>query len=151
MPAGRPSEYKPEIAEQICQLIADNYRLRQIEQMDGMPARPTIRRWLAQHEEFRIQYARAREELADDMADEILEIADDGRNDWVERQGRGGEIFTALDTEAVMRSKLRCDQRRWLMSKIVPRKYGDKVAITGADDGPLAVRWVGPGDPEPAS
>jgi terminase small subunit-like protein len=47
-----------------------------------MPDMATVFRWLARHAEFRDQYARAREVQADYLAEEILEIADDGRNDW---------------------------------------------------------------------
>lgn len=133
MPAGRPSSYDPEIASQICHLIACNTRLRQIEQMDGMPSRPTIRLWLAQNPEFLTQYDKAREEMVEQMFDELLEIADDSRNDFAEAEDGG----LKPQPEMVARARLRADTRKWLMSKVLPRKYGERVALTGSDGGPV--------------
>lgn len=84
--------------------------------------------------EFSEQYARAREAQADKLAEEALQIADDGRNDtYVDGDGN-----VKTDTEVIQRSKLRVDTRKWLASKMAPKKYGDKVAIGGADDlGPV--------------
>lgn len=99
-----------------------------------MPGRTTLLRWLNQHEEFRTQYTRACELRADAWADEILEIADDGGEDW--KASDSGDKFNA---EHVQRSKLRVDARKWLMSKAAPKKYGEKVqqVHTGLDDGPI--------------
>ncbi len=84
--------------------------------------------------EFSEQYARAREAQADKLAEEALQIADDGRSDtYVDADGN-----VKTDTEVIQRSKLRVDTRKWLASKMAPKKYGDKVAIGGADDlGPV--------------
>ena len=84
--------------------------------------------------EFSDQYARAREAQADKLAEEALQIADDGRSDtYVDGDGN-----VKTDTEVIQRSKLRVDTRKWLASKMAPKKYGDKVAIGGADDlGPV--------------
>lgn len=64
------------------------------------------------------------------MAEEIQEISDDGSNDWMEREG-----ITVADHEHIQRSKLRVDSRKWLLSKMMPKKYGDRVSaeVTGAD------------------
>ena len=91
--------------------------------------------WLdGRHPEFSEQYARAREAQADKLAEEALQIADDGRSDtYVDGDGN-----VKTDTEVIQRSKLRVDTRKWLASKMAPKKYGDKVAIGGADDlGPV--------------
>lgn len=84
--------------------------------------------------EFSEQYARAREAQADKLAEEALQISDDGRSDtYVDGDGN-----VKTDTEVIQRSKLRVDTRKWLASKMAPKKYGDKVAIGGADDlGPV--------------
>lgn len=84
--------------------------------------------------EFSEQYARAREAQADKLAEEALQIADDGRSDtYVDAEGN-----ERTDTEVIQRSKLRVDTRKWLASKMAPKKYGDKVAIGGAEDlGPV--------------
>ena len=83
---------------------------------------------------FSEQYARAREAQADKLAEESLQIADDGRSDtYLDAEGN-----EKTDNEAIQRSRLRVDTRKWLASKMAPKKYGDKVAIGGADDlGPV--------------
>jgi hypothetical protein len=87
-------------------------------------------------EGFASKYARAREIQAHAIADELLEIADDGRNDWLERnEGIGPE----LNSENIQRSRVRIDTRKWLLSKMLPRIYGDKseVVMTGPNGGPV--------------
>lgn len=95
------------------------------------------------------QYARAREACAHAIADDILEIADNGKNDWMETHG-DDDAGWKLNGEHVQRSKLRVDARKWLLSKISPRQYGDKQAVelSGVDGGPVdqlfTVRFVAP-------
>jgi hypothetical protein len=102
-----------------------------------MPGKATVFRWLGVHEAFRDQYARAREAQADTLADEMLDIADDGDNDWMERKGEDGQSLGWRENgEAIGRSKLRLDTRKWIASKLKPKKYGDKLALGGADDLP---------------
>ena len=132
---GAPSTYTPELAAAICEHIAAGKSLRTIAALDGMPAQSTIMVWLdGKHPDFTEQYARAREAQADKLAEEILAIADDGRSDtYIDAEGN-----TKSDPEVIQRSKLRVDTRKWLASKMAPKKYGDKVAIGGADDlGPV--------------
>ena len=88
--------------------------------------------------EFSEQYARAREAQADKLAEEALQIADDGRSDtYLDAEGN-----EKTNTEAIQRSKLRVDTRKWLASKMAPKKYGDKVTQehTGADGGAIQVQ-----------
>jgi hypothetical protein len=81
-----------------------------------MPEEPTVRDWALDNKEgFFARYARARKIQAYAVADELLEIADDGRNDWMESNG-GYE----LNGECVQRSRLRLDIRKWHLSKILP-------------------------------
>jgi hypothetical protein len=126
MPGGRPSDYSPELAETICNLLIEGNSLRAIEDMDGMPSKTAILRWVAKHPEFRDQYARALEARTDAHADEILAIADDGHNDWMQKQF-GDDVKWVENGEAIRRSQLRIDARKWLMSKLAPKKYGEKV------------------------
>lgn len=74
-----------------------------------MPSRPTVCRWLMQREDFRNQYARAREEQADALFDEVVAIAD------------------MADAESVQQARLRIDARKWVAGKLRPKVYGDKV------------------------
>lgn len=143
--AGRPSDYTSEKAAEICALIAEGHSLRQIEAIEGMPNRRTILRWLDRHEEFRPQYARAREAQAEHFADEILEISDDGSNDWMRRTGKDREEQWVANGEHIQRSRLRVDARKWLMSKMAPKKYGEKIQHAGADgEGPvkMEIAWL---------
>ncbi len=142
MPAGRPTDYTPEIAQTICGQMIEGLSLREICRAEDMPARSTVHLWLNKFEEFSDQYARAMDLRCDFWADEILEISDDGTNDWVERKLKDGSTKIVFDGEHVMRSKLRSDNRKWLMSKMVPKKWGDKTALTGPDGGPLQTQAI---------
>lgn len=143
MAGGRPSIYSDELAKEICSRLMQGESLRKICRDDSMPCVLTICRWLAdeeKHSEFCNQYARARQIQAEIQADEIIDIADDGSNDWMERLGQEGNVLGyALDNEHVQRSKLRIDARKWTASKLLPKKFGDKVSqeITGVNGGPI--------------
>lgn len=130
----RQSSFKQETADTICQRIAEGESLRAICADAKMPDKSTVMRWLAQIDAFRDQYARAREAQADHMADEILQIADDGSNDTY--QAENGE---AVNHDVIARSRLRVDARKWLAAKLAPKKYGDKVTQehTGEGGGPV--------------
>lgn len=147
---GRPSSFTQETADTICQRLAEGQSLREICRDPKMPHRATVLRWLAvpENEIFRDQYARAREAQADHWADEILEIADDGTNDWMDRRAAtgGGRSEAAGDAEETVpnhehinRSKLRVDARKWLMSKLAPKKYGEKITHAGDPDNPMTL------------
>ena len=138
---GRPSSYSAVRAEAICAEIANGKCLREICRGDGMPGMTTIFRWLAQHEEFRTMYGAAREAQADYLAEELLEIADDASNDWMQRRREDGTVVTVLNGEHVQRSRLRIDTRKWLLAKLQPKKYGDvqQTQLTGPGGGPLQV------------
>jgi hypothetical protein len=102
-----------------------------------------VMRWLAADEVFREQYARAREVLIEHWAEDIIEISDDGSRDFVEAQ-EGEETVTRVDHENIQRSKLRVDSRKWLLSKLAAKKYGDKISteISGPDGGPVQIQPV---------
>jgi len=139
---GRPSDYSPELAAEICGLLAEGNSLRTICERDDMPDKSTVMRWLAKEEyqAFRDQYARARDTWADAMAEEILDISDDGARDtYTDKDGN-----ERTDHEVVARSRLRVDTRKWLMARMAPKKYGDKVTteVHGKDGGPIAVEDV---------
>lgn len=122
----RPSEYNPRTASAICERVACGQTIREICSADDMPAMSTVFKWLNKNPEFAEQYARAKEAQADFLAEEMLEIADDGTNDWMERQG-GASPGWMVNGEAVQRSRLRVDARKWLMAKMAPKKYGDRI------------------------
>lgn len=140
-------EYSPELAAEICRLMADEgCSIRQICQRDDMPARSSVHKWLIEHEDFADQYARAREVMLESMAEEILDIADDTSGDTVKDE-YGKE---RADTEWISRSRLRVDSRKWLLSKLLPKKYGEKAQVehSGPEGGEipvgLAIKFVAP-------
>jgi len=91
-----------------------------------MPCAATVFSWMRKYPEFMKQYARAKEESADAMAEEMLDIADDGTNDWMERSEQRGGGYE-VNGEHIQRSRVRIDTRKWLASKLKPKKYGEKV------------------------
>lgn len=131
---GRPSTYTPKIAETICHRIILGEPVRQICADDDMPAESTVYLWLIQHDDFSEQYARAKEAQAERFAEELLDISDDGRNDWIERENKDGSTYEALNGEAIQRSKLRVETRKWLMGKMRPKKYGDRLDLTSGGE-----------------
>lgn len=114
----------------ICDRISNGESLRQICDSEDMPAASTVFIWLSQDSAFSEQYARAREAQADAIFDEILLIADDGRNDWMERKDQeDANMGWRENGEAIRRSQLRIDARKWMAGKLRPKKYGEKLEL----------------------
>lgn len=109
-PGGRPSTYNPVIAQAICERIMNGESLRAICNDADMPERTVVHGWLARNEEFSHQYALAREQQADTLADDMMYIADTATDPYIAR--------------------LRVDTRKWIASKLKPKKYGDKLDLT---------------------
>lgn len=135
--SGRQSEFTQDLADQICERMANGESLRQVCRDAPMPHRRTVFRWIDDQPKFAHQYARAREALQEHWADEILDIADEGSNDFMDRKNDSGEtIDRVVDHEHISRSRLRVDTRKWLLSKLAPKKYGEKVDVNlGGQDG----------------
>lgn len=104
-----------------------------------MPSHFAILKWLREKPEFASQYARATDARADAIFDEMFDIADDGTNDFRQRENRDGAIIEELDYDHVQRSKLRIDTRKWALARMAPRKYGERVVNehVGPGGGPL--------------
>lgn len=128
MPGGRPEIYTQDLADRICAQLADGDSMRTVCKDDGMPCKTTVFMWLRTNEEFLNQYTRAKQESADALTDEMLDIADDASNDWMERRDKDDQsIGWQLNGDHVQRSRLRIETRKWLASKLKPKKYGDKI------------------------
>lgn len=115
-----------------------------------LPDYTTFMQWLREDEAISHQYARAKDDQADYMADETLEIADDDVMEPLLVDGLplqvDGKVVMVRSNVAVQHAKLRVDARKWLASKLKPKKYGDKVALGGAEDLPpitLSLNLVG--------
>lgn len=89
--------------------------------------------WTKIDEDLFKHYRRAKMNGLELMAEELLDIADDGKNDWMETNDPNNPGY-AFNGEAVARGRLRVDTRKWYMGKLAPKLYGDKLAVTGGDD-----------------
>lgn len=124
------SSYTEEMADVICDRIANGESLKAICEKEDMPSKSTVFKWLSENTAFSDKYARAREAQADALFDDILSIADDGRNDWMERKDAEEEnVGWRENGEALRRSQLRIDARKWMAGKLRPKKYGEKLDI----------------------
>lgn len=119
---GRKSSYNPELGTFICLEIAGGKSLRKVCAMEGMPDMSTVLRWLADDDKefFHKQYARACEARGVALAEEAMEIVDQ-------------PVQTALE---LAHNRAKADQRKWYASKLSPKRFGDKLAVGGADDLP---------------
>jgi len=123
MTIGRPSVFTEELADEICTRLANGESLRTIcnsERDDFIPSIGTVMRWVVENEKFREHYEEARRIQAETMADEIVTIAD-------------GSPYADPSPVDVARDRLRVDARKWVASKLLPKKYGDKIAHVGGD------------------
>jgi hypothetical protein len=129
-PRGGQTVYNREIADKILERLREGEGLNTICRDPDMPSGSAVRGWaLDDRDGFGARYARAREIGALAMADDILEIADDARNDWMEKHGEDGVAYV-LNGEHVARTKLRIDTRKWMLSKVLPKIFGDRVDHT---------------------
>ncbi len=102
------------------------------------PTPAAVLMWVEKYPEFGKDYARARETGYKLLADEIIAISDES---CVETKYEGEEVKLVLDATAVARNRLRVDTRKWMLSKMLPKTFGDKTTqeITGAGGGPLQI------------
>lgn len=125
---GRPTKYNKKLAEEICDRMSNGQSLLEITKDKKMPARASVYKWLGENEWFSDKYAAARDLRGDHMFDEIERWAKD-------------------ETIDVQRAKLMVDTRKWYLSKMKPKNYGDKVDITSGGEkieSPIAlVSFVG--------
>ena len=127
--AGRkPWEYDEKIVIEVCRRLSEGEILREICEDPHIPSDRVLYGWMGAEPIFKSAYARAREAQMDKWSDDIVTIADDASNDYMERIGKDGEVERVVDPETVQRSKLRIETRLKLMSKLSPR-YADKLAV----------------------
>ncbi|MGZ0073358.1 terminase small subunit-like protein [Sphingobium limneticum] len=120
----RASRKTEKIRQEVLQFIVAGESIRSICDREGMPCKSTVMNWIAADPEFRAGYVAAKALYAEVLAEEIIEIADDAKYDWVE-----GENGKELDYEHVQRSRLRVDSRKWLAARLSPKRYGDSAML----------------------
>lgn len=124
---GRPTKRTPEVEAEILRRLSDGEPLAQICRDENMPDPSNVWRWQENDAELSQAIARARELGFDRIAADTLEIADDARNDWMERLGDGAGEAWAANGEHIQRSKLRIETRLKLLAKWDPKRYGEMV------------------------
>lgn len=126
---GSPLAYNiATIFPRILERLATGESLRQICRDDGMPAWNTVAEW-GTLPEWSDRYARARELGWSAVGEDLLDISDDSRNDWMDRETEKGRVERVLDREHIERTRIRLDTRKWLLAKMLPKVYGDRLAI----------------------
>ena len=106
----------------ICERLVAGESLGAICADAGVPAKATVFRWLDRNEEFRRLYALARELLTLDLADEILEIADDSTDDWIEYRGKDGKTRRVFNLDNILRARLRIAARKRHLVGLMPNQ-----------------------------
>jgi len=138
---GRPSIYTKELGLQICALLATGKSLRSICMDEKMPNTDTIYSWVLDEtkKEFSDNYVRARMIQADQKFEEMEQIADESFDDII------GDDKS--DSARINARKLQVDTKKWILSKMLPKKYGDKLDLTsGGDKLPQPILNVIPAD-----
>lgn len=148
---GRPTIFDQSVFDAICAEIEEGVPLTEICRREGMPSRSAVYSWMREDESGKLKehFTRARELGGDAIADDILDIIDDGTNDWMKRTGKDGEDYWELNGEHVQRSKLRAEMRLKLLAKWFPQRYGDKLDMTTGGEkmnASIAVTIVPPKD-----
>ena len=132
--------YDADVAEAIIDAIAtSSLGLGSVIKELGLTVRPsTFYRWLQKSDELRERYARARADQAQVMAEEIAQIADNTeRGEIITLKADGTQEIKSADM--IEHRKLRIESRKWLAAKLIPKVYGDKMAVTGADGGAIQI------------
>lgn len=130
--------YTQEIADAICARLAEGESLNAICKDDGMPAESTVRAWaLDDVQGFGAKYTRARELGYDRLAEELLQIADTPQvGVKTVHKATGAET---TEGDMIEHRRLQVDARKWMLAKMLPKKYGDKVTqeLAGPNGGPI--------------
>ncbi len=123
---GRLLTFKQETADAICDRLACGESLRAICRDEGFPSEATVRGWVKDDvSAFAAQYARAREIGYDCMAEQILELADKSRLGRKVVRSKNG--IETTESDMVERTRLQIEARKWLLSKMLPKRYGEKL------------------------
>lgn len=124
----RPSDYNEELAAKICERLIEGESLRAVCRDPEMPSLSSVMLWLTKHSAFSEQYAKATEERAAGMFEDMLDIADEAEE----------------EAACVAKARLRVDTRKWALARMMPKKYGDKLETTvqGPNGGPVQTNTV---------
>ena len=94
----------------------------------------TFRTWINNDNELLARYEKAHVNLVRKMANDIIDIADSPPETYIDQNGA-----SKIDPASVSHRKLQIDSRKWLLSKVIPNKYGDSVNVNGNPDQPIKI------------
>lgn len=127
---GGVSRFSHALAERICLRLSEGESLNAICSGDGMPAESTVRLWvLDDRSGFAARYARARDLGLDCLADQILTIANTPCL-GIKTVSKESGIETT-EADMIEHRRLQVDARKWYLSKLAPKKYGEKLELSG--------------------
>jgi hypothetical protein len=140
---GRPTKYTPEIGRAIAHDWAMGETRDQLSDKYAIPY-DTLLNWERTFPEFKQQMDAAREIKAHRYADQVIEIADDKTQDWIELTTKAGSKSRIPNHELVQRSRLRVDIRMKMMERWAPQFYGQasRLELTGAGGGPILLEQI---------
>ena len=121
------------VADEIVERISKGETLRAICREDHMPSWQAVYDWIASNTEFGGRIARARELGADAIAEQTVEIID---------QEPERDQYGKIDTGWVAHQKLRAEHRLKLLAKWQPKKYGDKMQLSGDAENHIAIQKI---------
>lgn len=124
------STYTKAKADAICERLATGESLRAICRDAGMPPESTVRTWVLDDVDgFAAHYARARDMGLDAMADELMEIAD--TTELGEKTVTKASGIERTEGDMIEHRRLKVEARKWYLSKLAPKRYGDKLELAG--------------------
>ena len=123
-------ENKENIFSLICDELEKGYSLRSILRRENMPSSRTFFKWVDEDENKVKQYERSVELRSEFLFDEIIEIADKQGEDVGEDEN-GNKV---INHNIVQRNRLQIDARKWALSKMLPKKFGDRTDITSGGE-----------------
>ena len=133
MAAGRPTSYSKALIAKVCRRVALGESLRSVSRDPKMPTMSTLFKWLSIHPEFTEQYRIAKEETANVFFEDMIDIADlEAGQPVLDKDGElvldaDGKPLMVIDSAAVNHARLRVDTRKWVLSRLMPKKYGDRI------------------------
>lgn len=131
-------KYNDRVVEKICQLLRTGMPISKVFEQRGMPSRSAFYQWQNDKVEFREVVQDARIFGCHALADDILSIADDDSKDYIDTTDEHGNHIRVANKAAIMRDRLRIDTRKWLLAKMLPKIYGDKVQLEHKSNKSLA-------------
>lgn len=87
-------------------------------------------------------YARARDDQADTLADQIIDIADTPLQGVKTKTDANGKVIETTEGDMIEHRRLQVDARKWIAAKLKPRRYGERLNTehTGLDGGPIIIK-----------